>query len=154
MFFLVLWAFGLIASYCGLFSFSMFGNLNIYQQFLLGQFAVTFVSVGIIGVIVNIIYADKMSKKLGWPGGPFQIKYGFSQFGLGLIGLLSIWYQGQFWVATLVTMYVYGLSGLWSHASLLYTDSRLDVGHLLNIIMDVSYQLFITYLSVLAGHIW
>lgn len=67
---------------------------------------------------------------------------------------MAIWFQGNFWVGVLVTMYIYGLSGLWSHTYVMIKNRKADGDSIGNLIMDVVYQTFITVLSVLAGGIW
>ena len=86
-----------------------------FEIIVLHQFIVTNGLIGVLGFYINVIKADDTAKSLGWPGGPFQIKYGFSQLGLGVMGVLSIWFKGPFWLGTLITMYIYGASGLWTH---------------------------------------
>lgn len=155
MAFLALWAFGIISALIHFFITGFPDNASeISTTLLLHQFVVTFGMLGIIGVIVNIFLADKTAKKLGWPGGQFQIKYGFSQFGIGLMGVMAIWFGGTFWLGVLVNMYIYGLSGLWSHTKVMIDNKKADADSVGNIIMDIAYQAFITILSVLAGGIW
>ncbi len=155
MAFLILWLFGIISGIIHLFIIGFPDSISeISTILLLHQFVVTFGLVGVIGVIVNIITADKTAKKLGWPGGLFQIKYGFSQLGLGVMGVMAIWFGGTFWVGVLVSMYIYGLSGLWSHTQVMIENKKVDADGIGNIIMDLAYQAFITILSILAGGIW
>ena len=155
MWFLLLWLLGLLGA---LASFMIHGFPATAQQwaesFLLYQFVITFGLVGVIGLVVNIIWADNTAQRLGWPGGPFQIKYGFSQVGLGVMGVLSIWYHGSFWAGTIVTMYIYGLSGLWSHTRVMIQQGEWHAGEAANIVMDIAYQTFLTVLSIYAGGIW
>ena len=115
------------------------------------QFVVTFGLLGIIGTITNIIKAEDNAKALGWPGGPFQIKYGFSQLGLGVMGVMCIWFRGGFWLGTLVSMYIYGVSGLWSHIAEMKRQGKATVNDVGNLIIDVIYQIMLTVLSVYAG---
>ena len=154
MWFLALWALGLLSGFVHLFITGFGDASHISHTLLLHQFIVTFGLVGIIGVIVNIALADDTARKLGWPGGPFQIKYGFSQLGVGVMGVMAIWFHGSFWVGVLVTMYIYGLSGLWSHTQEMIKNRRADAGNTANIVMDIAYQAFITILSIQAGGIW
>lgn len=155
MWFLALWGLGLISSLIHFFIIGFPDSLSeISTIVLLHQFVVTFGLVGVIGVIVNIFDADNTAKKLGWPGGLFQIKYGFSQLGLGVMGVMAIWFGGTFWIGVLVTMYIYGLSGLWSHTQVMVENKKPDADSIGNIIMDIAYQAFITVLSIWAGGIW
>ena len=155
MWFLLLWAIGLLTAGVYFLTIQLPSSLSeICNIILLNQFIFTFGLIGIIGFYINVIIADKTSKNLGWPGGPFQIKYGFSQLGVGIMGIMSIWFRGNFWIGTLVAMYIYGLSGLWSHTQHMIQNKKLDASNLMNIIMDIIYQTFITVLSILAGNIW
>lgn len=155
MWFLVLWLLGLISGGIHLYMLGFPGEMSeISRVLLLHQFVVTFGLVGVIGYVVNIARADQTAKMLGWPGGPFQVKYGFSQVGLGVMGIMAIWFQGNFWVGVLVTMYIYGLSGLWSHTYVMIKNRKVDGDSIGNLIMDVVYQTFITVLSIWAGGIW
>lgn len=156
MFFLVLWALGLITAIVDMVVNDGGSDLsNISSTLLLHQFVVTFGLLGLIGFYINIAKAKETAEKLGWPGGPFQVKYGFSQVGLGIMGLMAIWFRGPFWLGVIVSMYIYGISGLWSHVNEMKRKNNMkDISSISNIIMDILYQAFITVLSLLAGGIW
>lgn len=155
MWFLALWGLGIISALVHFFITGFPNNASeVSSILLLHQFIVTFGLVGIIGVVWNIIYADRTAKDLGWPGGPFQIKYGFSQLGLGIMGILAIWFGGTFWLGVIVTMYIYGLSGLWSHTAIMVKNKKPDADSIGNIIMCILYMIFLTGLSILDGGIW
>lgn len=155
MWFILLWGIGLFSA---LVHFSIVGfSLNFGQVceiLLLHQFVVTFVLVGIIGVITNIAAAELSSQRLGWHGGPYQIKYGFTQAHLGIIGLMAIWFHGNFWVGPMVAMYLYVVSGVWTHIQEILKKGKLDVNHFGSSIMGVLYALFITALSIFVGNVW
>lgn len=101
---------------------------------------------------------NSTAKKLGWPTSPWQIKYGFQQLGLGVIGVLTIWFQGNFWAAALVTLYIYGVSGLWTHTQEVVRKRRetgvtdwVEIG---NIVFDVIYHVALTWTSLLIPGVW
>lgn len=129
------------------------GTAGICEIFVLHQYAVTSGLLGIIGFYINVIKADDTAKSLGWPGGPFQVKYGFSQLGVGIMGVLSIWFRGPFWIGTLVTLYIYGISGLWSHTAEMKRKkvNAIDVG---NIIFDIIYHAALTVLLFQIPSVW
>lgn len=155
MFILVLIAAGIVTGGIQLAMGNGFGDVSVVcSTLLLHQFVVTFGLLGIIGTITNIIKAEDNAKALGWPGGPFQIKYGFSQLGLGVMGVMCIWFRGGFWLGTLVSMYIYGVSGLWSHIAEMKRQGKATVNDVGNLIIDVIYQIMLTVLSVYAGGIW
>jgi hypothetical protein len=155
MWFLLLWALGIITSIVYFFIYGFPSSFSeISRILLLHQFVVTFGLVGLIGFVENIILGDKAAKAVGWPGGPYQKKYGFSQIGLGLMGVMAIWFQGNFWVGVLVNMYIYGLSGFWTHIAEMVKFKKLDSTHMMNLVMNICYQTFITVLSIWAGTVW
>ncbi|GAA1848861.1 DUF6790 family protein [Myceligenerans crystallogenes] len=131
---------------------------KIMHTLLLHQFVVShgFIAVG--GFIINVLYPERTAAKLGWPGGPFQVKYGFAQFGLGVMGVLAIWFQGNFWVGVLVTLYIYGLSGLWTHTQEVVRRRR-ETGEwarieIFNLVLDVIYHLVLTWMSLQIPGVW
>jgi hypothetical protein len=155
MWFLLLWGLGLATA---MIHFLIVGfsksTSEIASILLLHQFVVTFGLVAVVGMLTNVFFADKTAEMLKWPGGPFQIKYGFSQLCLGVMGVMAIWFHGTFWAATLVNMYLYGLSGFWTHGQEMIRNKKFDASNVCNTIMNICYQLFITILSIYAGGIW
>ena len=131
---------------------------EVMKTFLLHQFAVSHGIIAVGGFIINVLQPAKTAAKLGWPSGPFQVKYGFAQFGLGVMGVLAIWFQGNFWVATLVTLYIYGLSGLWTHTQEIMRkrkkEGKTDGIELFNIILDVVYHAVLTWMSLQIPGVW
>lgn len=155
MWILVIIAIGVITGYIDILISGSFGDVSaMCSTMLLHQFVITYGLIGVIGVITNIIKAEDNAKALGWPGGPFQIKYGFSQFGIGLIGIMCIWFRGRFWLGALITMYVYGISGLWSHIAEMKRQEKIIFADMVNIVVDILYQVILTILSIYAGGIW
>lgn len=132
--------------------------VDVMKTLLLHQFAVSHGIIAVGGFIINVLYPEKTAAKLGWPSGPFQIKYGFAQVGLGVMGVLAIWFQGNFWVATLVTLYVYGFSGLWTHTLEVIRkrkeEGRTDWIEIGNIILDVIYHAVLTWMSLQIPGVW
>ncbi len=155
MFFLVLWGLGIVTAVIDLYMKGFPSDPQlICSVILLHQFVVTFGLLGITGLLSNMIFAKQNAKMVGLPGGLFQIKYGFSQLGLGVMGVMCIWFRDGFWLGTIVAMYIYGISGLWSHWNVMKMNKKADADSIANIIMDIAYQTFITVLSIVIGGIW
>lgn len=131
---------------------------RVFAVLLLHQFAVTHGLIAVGGFIINVLMPERTAAQLGWPSGPFQVKYGFAQLGLGVMGVLSIWFQGNFWVGTLVTLYIYGLSGLWTHTQEVMRkrteEGRTDWVEMWNIILDVIYHFALTWMSLQVPGVW
>src|SRR3990167_1203951 len=144
MWFLLLWVLGILTSIVTYWITGVPDKHYLYSVLLLDQFVVTFGLLGIIGFLTNVILAKPMAKKLNWPGGPFQVKYGFAQLCIGIMGVMAIWFRGSYWVATLINMYMYGLSGFWTHTQEMIENHKPDTSNVCNLIMNLSYQVFIT----------
>ena len=129
------------------------GTAGICEVFLLHQFAVTSGLIGVLGFYINVIKADETAKKLNWPGGPFQGKYGFSQLGVGVMGVLTIFIHGSFWIGALVTLYIYGISGLWSHVAQM-KRTKVNAIDIWNLILDVIYHAVLTILLLQIPSVW
>lgn len=133
-------------------------HVVVLKTLLLGQFAVSHGIIAVLGFIINVLIPEKTAAQLGWPSGPFQIKYGFAQLGLGVIGVMAIWFQGNFWAATLVTLYIYGLSGLWTHTQEIWRKRRrtgkIDWTEFSNIVLDVVYHVVLTVMSLHIPGVW
>ena len=131
---------------------------TIMHTLLLHQFVVTHGLLALVGFFINVITPEKTAASLGWASSPYQIKYGFQQLGLGIMGVLAIWFQGNFWVAALVTLYIYGLSGLCTHTQEVLRKRReksvtdwVEIG---NIVLDVIYHVVLTWMSLMIPGVW
>lgn len=154
MFFLVLWIAGLISGIAHIITGKQpVTFFSVSEILLLYQFVITFGLCGVIGLVVNILLAKKNARKTGWPHGPFQYKYGFTQLGLGVFGIMAIWFRGYFWIAALLNMYLYGLSGLYTHTREMMINKKPDANNVSNIVICIVYQAFLTLLSINAK-IW
>ena len=59
--------------------------------------------VGVIGLplgfIPHVFFPNQAAELIGWPpGSPFQLEVGFHDGAWGLLGFLSIWIGGSFWL--------------------------------------------------------
>ncbi len=53
------------------------------------------------GFIPHVFFPDQIAKGIGWQrGSPFQFEVGVHDGAWGILGLLSIWIRGTFWLAT------------------------------------------------------
>jgi Family of unknown function (DUF6790) len=76
--------------------------------------------VGVIGLVFGFIphvfFADQAAHLIGWPpGSPFQFEVGIHDGAWGLLGFLSIWIGGSFWIATGLGWSVFMLGAAYGH---------------------------------------
>jgi len=78
----------------------------------------------------HIIVPDYVAEYIGWQAGsPFQVELGFANLGRALLGILSIWFRGTFWVAPVVTNSVFGLGAGYVHLRDIFERSNYSAGN-------------------------
>jgi Family of unknown function (DUF6790) len=61
--------------------------------------------VGVIGLplgfVPHVFFPNETARLIGWPpGSPFQFEVGVHDGAWGMLGFLSLWIDGSFWIAT------------------------------------------------------
>ncbi|KIC76695.1 hypothetical protein DB41_EY00060 [Neochlamydia sp. TUME1] len=84
-----------------------------------------FFNIGIMGLIAfsgHIFKSDQIAALIGWPpGSPFQLEVGVADLAFGVLGILSLYFRGLFWVATVVSSSIFLMGNFCIHM-----DSYLD----------------------------
>jgi hypothetical protein len=63
---------------------------------------------GIFAFIGHFFRSEKAARGIGWPvGNPFQKEVAFANLSNGVLGLLSIWFHGDFWLAVIISRSVF-----------------------------------------------
>ncbi|MDA7858865.1 hypothetical protein OAK98_00990 [Mariniblastus sp.] len=79
---------------------------------------ILFVQWGVGGIFValpHIFSPDSIANFIGWPAGsPFQLELGFASLGIAILGILSLWIRGNFWIAPVVAQstFLLGAAGV------------------------------------------
>jgi hypothetical protein len=89
------------------------------------------VGIGVATVWGHIFHPDLIAASVGWePGNPFQVELGFACVGLALLGVLSIWLRGVFWVAPTVGWSVFFLGAAYVHLREMVARGHLSFEHI------------------------
>ena len=73
---------------------------RVVEVFLLYFLCVQWGFGAVLTSVPHIVVPDTIAGYIGWePGSPFQVELGFASLGLAVLGILSIWLRGPFWVA-------------------------------------------------------
>ena len=92
----------------------------------------------------HIVTPEAIAATRGWaPGSPFQVMLGFAGLGLAVLGMLSVWLRGSFWVAPAVDWSVFHFGEAYVHIR----DGSLIAG----LVWDIAVPLIV--LSLLVAHI-
>ena len=71
---------------------------------------------GFIGFAAHSLAADSIALYIGWlPGNPFQFEIAIANLAMGVLGLMCIWLDDQFWLATIISTTVFGWGAAYGH---------------------------------------
>jgi hypothetical protein len=71
---------------------------------------------GLVAAFGHTVVRDQVAESIGWPtGSPFQLEVGFANLAIGVAGVMSAWYSGRFWLATIVVVSVFLVSAAVGH---------------------------------------
>ncbi len=99
---------------------------NILGIFLQYAFIFVVATSGLIGFLGHTFRADEVAKQIGWPqGNPFQFEVAVANLAFGVLGLLTIWFSGNFWLATAIGYAVFMIGAGIGHVhQLVAADDR------------------------------
>jgi hypothetical protein len=88
----------------------------ILRIYLLWLIAWGIGAVSILGFVAHAFAADHTAMYIGWlPGSPFQFEIAVANLAMGVLGLMCIWLEDQFWLATIVSMTVFSWGAAYGH---------------------------------------
>lgn len=94
---------------------------------------ILFVQWGIGGIFValpHIVSPDSIANFIGWPAGsPFQLELGFASLGIAILGVLSLWLRGNFWIAPVVAQSTFLLGAAGIHIQDMREHSNFAAGN-------------------------
>ncbi|MCX7124056.1 MAG: hypothetical protein NTV32_10440 [Gammaproteobacteria bacterium] len=71
---------------------------------------------GLFAFVGHFFRANDTARKIGWKqGSPFQTEVAFSNLALGVLGILSYWFIGYFWLATIISRTVFSFGAAYTH---------------------------------------
>jgi hypothetical protein len=83
-----------------------------------------------LNAISHIVFPDQIAGYIGWePGSPFQLELGFASLGISILGILSLWLRGWFWLAPVVSWSVFSLGAAYVHILDILTHENMSPGN-------------------------
>jgi len=80
--------------------------------------------------IPHIVAPDTIAGYIGWvPGSPFQLELGFASLGIAILGILSMWFRGKFWIAPVVAQSTFLLGAAYVHIQDILVNTNLAPGN-------------------------
>lgn len=70
------------------------------------------------GFVGHYFMSDAVAASVGWgTGSPFQLELAFYHLGFGIVGMMCLWYRGDFWLAALIPICVFALGAASIHVT-------------------------------------
>src|ERR1700684_2138317 len=77
-----------------------------------------FIYVGLMGLLTayaHVFRPMETSASIGWSQSPYEYEVGMADLTVGVLGILSFWFRGDFWLATAVANAVWLLGDSVGH---------------------------------------
>lgn len=89
---------------------------EIVEIILLYQLIFTVGIGGLLGFYAHAFMSDQTAEYIGWPkGNPFQLEVAYTNLTFGILGILSVFFRGNFWLATLLGVSIWFLLDAYYH---------------------------------------
>ncbi|MGC9366023.1 MAG: DUF6790 family protein [bacterium] len=93
----------------------------LFSSFLLAFIVCNIGLQGIYAFMGHFFRSDETARNIGWPtGNLFQKEIAFTNLSLGVIGIMCIWFRGNFWLATIIARSVF----LWGCSYIHFMDLK------------------------------
>ncbi len=103
---------------------------RVIEVFLLYFLCVQWGFGAVLTSVPHIVVPDTIAGYIGWEAGsPFQVELGFASLGLAVLGILSIWLRGSFWVAPAVGRSIFLLGAAYVHVGDIVAHGNLAPGN-------------------------
>ena len=115
-YYLVLTAIALLGATISVFAKKDKKANKVIKTFLLWVIALNVGVTGLIGFAAQTFIADNVALMIGWmPGSPFQFEVAVANLMMGVLGLMCIWFEADFWLATIVSTTIFGWGAAYGH---------------------------------------
>ena len=85
---------------------------------------------GVFVALPHILIPDRIASFIGWAAGsPFQVELGFASLGISILGVLSYWHRGRFWLAPVIAQSTFLLGAAYVHIQDALLNDNLSPGN-------------------------
>src|SRR5580692_5739103 len=77
-----------------------------------------FIYVGLMGILTayaHVFRPEQTSASIGWSTSPYEYEVGMADLTVGVLGVLCLWFRGNFWLATAIANAVWLLGDAVGH---------------------------------------
>lgn len=104
LFFLSIYFFGVLAFFIHVFKLRSEERTppRLLELFLLYQIVFSLGITSLVAFVGLTFMSEYIAQYTDWPSSPFEQQLANVNLGYGLLGILSIWFRGLFWAATII----------------------------------------------------
>ena len=90
-------------------------RLAIAETYLLYLLVVYVGVMGVVTFVFHVFFPVWTSASIGWSTSPYEYEVGMADLTIGVLGILCIWFRGNFWLATAIANAVWLLGDAVGH---------------------------------------
>ena len=90
-------------------------RLAIAETYLLYLLVVYVGVMGVVTFVFHVFFPVWTSASIGWSTSPYEYEVGMADLTIGLLGILCLWFRGNFWLATAIANAVWLLGDAVGH---------------------------------------
>ncbi len=125
------------------------------SAFLLAFIVINVGLQGLFGFFGHFFNSDEVAEWIGWPtGNPFQKEIAFTNLSRGFLGILSLWFQGDFWLGTILSSSIFVWWAGYVHVQEIRSrknNNSLNAGPVLYFDILLPFVLIGLYVAVIMG---
>src|SRR5271155_4027599 len=87
----------------------------IAETYLLYLFVIYVGLMGLLTAYAHVFQPVQTSASIGWSTSPYEYEVGMADLTMGVLGVLCIWFRGNFWLATAIANAVWLLGDAVGH---------------------------------------
>ena len=92
---------------------------------------------GIFNFVGHSLFSEKVAARIGWVSNGFQKELGHTSLGIGICGVLCLFYQDAFWLATIVPFSTFLIGAAVNHIAEIGQSKNYNPGNTWIILPDM-----------------
>jgi hypothetical protein len=91
------------------------GKFTVARTYLLYLLVIYVGLMGFLTAYAHVFHPIQTSASIGWSTSPYEYEVGMADLTIGVLGILCIWFRGNFWLATAIANAVWLLGDAVGH---------------------------------------
>lgn len=122
----------------------------ISTNLLFYQLVITVTLAGVQGFLGHVLKSDMVAEYIGWTkGSPFQKELGYTELGLGILGILCIWMDKEFWLAVIIIFSTIFLGATIVHIKEMKKNKNFNAGNSVILVPDLLIPITLIVLYII-----